>query len=129
MDSQPMSIVNFIQTGCSIPVIDTKKHYISNVFSRPRENERVYDIDPQKAKKRIWSIENSVFKDFQPDTEGHLAECFERDLGCGKLAKYFTHENELEELKVTVMKVYTHILACYKYYASLSLHYEFPLIT
>jgi len=37
---------------------------MANITCRPRESESIIDIDLNKAKKRVWSYENSIFKDF-----------------------------------------------------------------
>jgi hypothetical protein len=58
-----MTILNYVATKQS-KVIDTDRHYMVSVLSRPREPERIFDIDPSLAQKRNWSIENSVFKDY-----------------------------------------------------------------
>jgi hypothetical protein len=116
-----MSIVNCIHLKSQTPVIG--KHYVPNIISKPREPEKIIDIDHNLAKKRHWSIENSVFKDFEPDADGHLEQCFEYDFECGKLLQGLT-----EELGPIMKKVYKHILSCYKYYTSIALHYEFPLV-
>lgn len=83
--SQQISITNYIRTGINKQVIDGRKHYIPTIACKPRETERIFDIDPKQAKAREWSVDNSVFSDFQADNEGHIMDCFDYDFECGKL--------------------------------------------
>ena len=96
-----MKIVNFVTTGAPKAVIDADRHYIPNVYGKPRDIERYVDIQHPKAKQkyenvlkgyifyfRLWSVDNSIFKDFVLEGEGHMDQCFEFDFEAGKFQKY-----------------------------------------
>jgi len=89
-----------IDTGMGNPIFDKNKHYLPSVYCRPRQPERIVEIDPELAKKRVWSIDTSVFKDFEADTEAHLEQCLDFDLEASKIAKHIYGSNELVLLKV-----------------------------
>ncbi|CAD8150190.1 unnamed protein product [Paramecium pentaurelia] len=126
--SQKISIVNYLSATINKKVLDSQKHYVPTVLSRPREQEKIVYIDPNKAKEKSWSIENSIFRDFQADTEGHLLDCFDFDFECGRLQKHIPDPEDLEVLKTKVKVFYKNILACYKYYCAETLNYDTPCI-
>ena len=45
-----MKIVNFVTTGAPKVVIDADRHYIPNVYGKPRDIERYVEIQHPKAK-------------------------------------------------------------------------------
>lgn len=53
-------------------VFDKRRHYLSAVICKPREPERIVEIDPELAKRRVWTLDNSIFRDYDADTEAHL---------------------------------------------------------
>lgn len=114
--------------GQNKKVLDSQKHYIPTVLSKPREQEKIIYIDPNKAKEKGWSIENSIFKDFTADTEGHLLDCFDFDFECGRLQKHIPDTEDLEVLKTKVKTFYKNILACYKFYCAETLNYDMPCV-
>ncbi|CAD8076292.1 unnamed protein product [Paramecium sonneborni] len=123
-----LSIVNYIHSEQNGNIIDSTRHYMANITCRPRESESIIDIDLNKAKKRVWSYENSIFKDFQPDTEGHLLDCFEFDFECGKLIKHLQNQQEIDQLKNKMKKIYKYIIGCYHYFCAKTLNYDIPCI-
>lgn len=124
-----MHVVNMIHTSEARPIVDRQRHYLPKVFCKPREPERIVEIDPELAKKRIWSLDTSIFKDYEADTDAHLEQCLEFDLDSSKVAKHISGMNELSKLKETIKKYYPFIISCYKYNAALSYEDDFPRIT
>lgn len=58
----------------------------------PRPERKVY-VEVERLK-TPWSIFNSVFKDYKPDNQALLDECFEFDWSCSKLEKIIKGEEE-----------------------------------
>jgi hypothetical protein len=52
---------------------------------------------------RLWSVENSFFKDFVPEGGGHLDQCFEFDFEAGKFQKYILNQKDKQDLKVNLI--------------------------
>lgn len=90
-----MHVVNMIHTGEPTQIIDKTRHYLPKVFCKPREPERIVEIDPELAKKRVWSLDTSIFKDYEADTEAHLEQCLDFDLDASKVAKHIYGSHEL----------------------------------
>ncbi|CAD8081151.1 unnamed protein product [Paramecium sonneborni] len=128
LQSQPLHTVNMIQTTQSTPIFDKKKHYLANIQCKPREPEKIVEFDIELAKKRKWTLDNSIFKDFDEDTEAHLEQCLEADLENSKIFKHLINNNEINPLKEQLKKHYKYIISCYKYLTSQQCEQDFPRI-
>jgi hypothetical protein len=53
-------------------VVNPNKNYICNTNIKPREPEKIWDINPGRAEKRNWTIENSIFNNFPPDSTKNI---------------------------------------------------------
>jgi hypothetical protein len=80
-----MGVVNVKKTGPAQAIIDPIRHYVSKTTCKPREPEEICEIDKSKALQRRWCIENSIFKDYDPDNQIRMNECLEFDLSCMKI--------------------------------------------
>ncbi|CAK73116.1 unnamed protein product (macronuclear) [Paramecium tetraurelia] len=128
LQSQPLHTVNMMQTSQSTPIFDKKKHYLANIQCKPRVPEKIVEFDVELAKKRKWTLDNSIFKDFDEDTEAHLEQCLEADLENSKVLKHLINTNEVNSLKDQLKKYYKYIISCYKYLASQQCEQDFPRI-
>jgi hypothetical protein len=57
----------------------------------------------EQAKKRKWTLEKSIFRDFEPDNIIKLQECLQADIKAMKISKYVLKDNALQE---TLLKRY-----------------------
>ena len=69
---------------------------------------------PKKIKglervKTPWDVRNSVFKDFIPDNELLLSNCFEFDWSNTKISKIIKDEKDKEEIKKYLKSIYKYI--------------------
>ena len=72
------------------------------------------------AKKEAWDFYKSVFKDYRPDTDALLRDCFEIDWALTKCPKLIKSDTEREAVKALLGAFYPSVRECYKYYSSLS---------
>ena len=76
-----------------------------------------------KKKERLktpWDFFNSVFKNYKPDNNKLIAQCFEYDWSCCKIPKLIKNEEELEEVKSFLKSKYKCFREVYKYFAGIS---------
>lgn len=90
-----MKVVNVHQTGPPALVIDSAHHYTLMVMSKPRDPEPIYEIDKSKALLRKWTIDNSWFKDFEPDSELRMNECLDFDISMMKMGRFIKDDASL----------------------------------
>ncbi|CAK65071.1 unnamed protein product (macronuclear) [Paramecium tetraurelia] len=103
--------------------------YMPMVQCKPREPLAKFDFSPYlNIKKHCWSVENSIFKHFQPDTPSLIDECFEFDFQNSKVTR-LVKDTELNEIKDNLKILYRQLFHCYKYHASGSLNTPIPCIT
>lgn len=69
----------------------------------------------------MWKIEKSVFKDYKPETEELLQNCFETDWRCTRINKFVKSEKDLVKLKQILKTAYPQILHHYKYFSAVNL--------
>jgi hypothetical protein len=56
--------------------------------------------------KTPWDFFKSVFKDYKPDNEGLLVDCFEFDWQCSKILKIIKNEEEQNKIKEYLKSIY-----------------------
>jgi len=72
---------------------------------KPREKLALFDFSAYlKTKKVCWSVETSIFRYFQPDSDNLIDECFEFDYQNSKVAR-LVKETELNESR-EILKVF-----------------------
>ncbi|CAD8208269.1 unnamed protein product [Paramecium pentaurelia] len=127
IEGNKMSFVNEVFTEGKHTVVDK---YVPKIFSKPREEERTYDLTQYMNKKQtFWSYEISIFKNYQPDNEELIDECFEYDFQSSKINRIVRDPNELMEIKELLREYYPHIFASYKFYASTLIGSSIPCIS
>lgn len=62
----------------------------------------------------------SIFKNYQPDNEALIDECFEFDFSSSKIAR-LVREQEADDVRDTLREYYPLFFHTYKYYASSNL--------
>ena len=65
-----------------------------------------------KAREKIktpWDFFKSVFRDYKPDTQAILDECFEFDWASSKIEKIVKGEEEIAKTKAFLKSVYKHM--------------------
>lgn len=67
------------------------------------------------ALKTPWDFYKSIFKDYKPDTESLLDNCFEVDWGLTKCEKLIKSEEEAAAVKAYMKSVYKMIRETFKY--------------
>ncbi len=87
-----MKYRNYINTKLNKKLISLTD-YSANCDSKPRTAEDNI-APPKKIVKLDWCFENSLFKNFKPDTEELLMECFETDWNNSKIKKLIKNEDE-----------------------------------
>lgn len=93
--------------------------YIPKIYSKPREEEKIYDLSHFMNKKgHFWSYEISIFKNYQPDNEELVNECFEYDYSTSKIGRLIK-EAEALEVKEILREYYPYLFTSYKLYASM----------
>lgn len=70
----------------------------------PRDNGGYYQLI--KPKKQPWRFENSVFKDYQKDTDEILNNCFEFDWKCSRIPILVKRDEDRKRLKEILRSVY-----------------------
>lgn len=105
--------------------------YFAKIFSKPREEEKTFDLAKflTKREKQFWSYELSIFKNYQPDNEEIIDECFEYDYGSSKINKIIKDPLEYNEVKEIMREYYPYIFASYKFYASTLIGATIPCIS
>ncbi|CAD8122767.1 unnamed protein product [Paramecium sonneborni] len=127
IEGNKMSFVNEVFTEGKQTVVDK---YVPKIFSKPREEERTYDLTQYMNKKQtFWSYEISIFKNYQPDNEELIDECFEYDFQSSKINRIVRDPNELLEVKELLREYYPSIFASYKFYASTLIGSSIPCIS
>ena len=72
-----MSILNEIHISDNQNLFDK---YMNLMQCKPREKLALFDFSAYlKTKKVCWSVETSIFRYFQPDSDTLIDECFEFD--------------------------------------------------
>ena len=59
--------------------------------------------------KTPWDFFRSVFRDYKPDTDSLLNDCFEFDWSCSKITKIIKDEEELKRCKEYLRTHYKHM--------------------
>jgi hypothetical protein len=59
-----------------------------------------------KKKKRPWTYERSIFREWKRETEDHLGKCFDFDLKCSKINKLVKTQEDQEGLKNILKDLY-----------------------
>ncbi|CAD8120300.1 unnamed protein product [Paramecium sonneborni] len=127
IEGNKMSFVNEVFTEGKHCVVDK---YIPKIFSKPREEERTYDLTQYMNKKQaFWSYEISIFKNYQPDNDELVDECFEYDFQTSKINRIVRDPQELMEVKEILREYYPYIFASYKFYASTLIGASIPCIS
>ncbi|CAD8117348.1 unnamed protein product [Paramecium sonneborni] len=102
--------------------------YMPLVQCKPREPLAKFDFSPYlNIKKQCWSVENSIFRNFQPDTSQLIDQCFEFDFQNSKVTR-LVKENEIIDVKECLKDLYRNLFHIYKYHASGSLNTPIPCI-
>lgn len=70
--------------------------------------------------KTPWDFLKSIFKDYKPDTDVLLLNCFEFDWSNTKIEKLVKDESEIEITKEFLKSHYKCIRETYKYYAAVA---------
>lgn len=85
----------------------------------PRERQLRYKKQVQFRVKELWNVQNSVFADYQSDTQELMNKLFECDWAMTQKPKIDKAE-DLEKIKAILKKNYWTIRDAFKYYASIS---------
>jgi hypothetical protein len=59
--------------------------------------------------KTPWDFFKSVFRDYKPDTEALLLDCFEFDWSCSKIEKILKSEEEIQKVKAYLKSKYKYM--------------------
>ena len=70
--------------------------------------------------KTPWDFFKSVFKDYKPDNDKILDDCFEIDWVNTKCEKVIKDDEQIKEVKAYIKSIYKHIREAYKYYAGVA---------
>ncbi|CAD8112195.1 unnamed protein product [Paramecium sonneborni] len=125
VDGNIMDQINVYRTSNKQQLFDK---YMPMVQCKPREPMAKFDFSPYlNIKKHKWSVENSLFKHFQPDTPQLIDECFEFDFQNSKVTR-LVKDTELQEIKENLKILYRQLFHLYKYHASGSLTAPIPCI-
>jgi hypothetical protein len=113
-----MLYVNYIYTDNDRLIIDGDQHFLTQIYSRPREEEKKFDLSAYLNKKNYsWNLEMSIFKNYQPDNEALIDECFEFDFKSSKIIR-LVKDQEADDVRETLRDIYPLLFHSYKYYAS-----------
>ena len=83
-----MLFVNYQYIDSDRLVVDDKQHFMTQIYCRPREEEKKFDLSAYLNRKMYgWTVETSIFKNYQPDNEALIGECFEFDFQSSKIAR------------------------------------------
>ncbi|CAD8069790.1 unnamed protein product [Paramecium sonneborni] len=128
IEGNRMGFVNEIFTEDKQSIMD---RYFAKIFSKPREEQKTFDLTKflTKREKQFWSYELSIFKNYQPDNEEVIDECFEYDYGSSKINKIIKDPLEYNEVKEIMREYYPYIFASYKFYASTLIGATIPCIS
>ena len=77
-------------------------------------------LQKQERVKTPWDFFKSVFREYKPDTEVLLSNCFEFDWQCSKIDKVVKDENELAKVKAFMKGQYKGIREAYKFYSAVA---------
>ncbi len=91
------------------------KTFLTNMRCIPRPPPK--SLKGRESIKTPWDFFKSVFRDYKPDTNQLLTDCFEFDWSNSKITKIIKSEEELQKIKTFLKGVYKHIRETYKYYA------------
>jgi len=94
------------------------KEFISQMKCMPRPPPKA--LIAKERLKTPWDFFKSVFKDYRPDNQQVLNDCFEYDWSCWKIPKLIKDENELEELKKLIKSHYKAFREAYKYLGAIN---------
>ncbi len=90
------------------------------VYCKPREEDGQYDLSCLLNKKEPpWSIDKSIFINFQPDNDALIDECFLFDFDSSKILRLV--KEEVDDVRETLCEFYPFLFNCYKYYAASNL--------
>ena len=64
-----------------------------------------------------WDFFKSVFKEYKPDTDRLLGDCFETDWAQTKTEKFLRDEEQVKLIKAYIKKQYKYVREAYKWYA------------
>ncbi|CAD8064944.1 unnamed protein product [Paramecium sonneborni] len=127
IEGNKMGFVNEIFTEDKQSIMD---RYFAKIFSKPREEEKTFDLTQFSTKtEKFWSYEISIFKNYQPDNDELIDECFEYDYGSSKINKIIKDPIEYNEVKEIMREYYPYIFAAYKFLASTLIGATIPCIS
>ena len=66
-------------------IIDEEYHPLIDL--KPRFIEEIRYKMPEEDVKILWTVENSLFKDYRVENEEFLEKCFLKDWDCSKIEK------------------------------------------
>ena len=81
--------------------------YLTNMKCIPRPLAK--NLKGREKIKTPWDFFRSVFRDYKPDTQTLLDECFEFDWACSKLEKIIKGDEEISNCKQYLKSVYKHM--------------------
>jgi hypothetical protein len=90
---------------------------LTNLTCLPRP--QAVALAGREALRTPWDFHKSIFKDYRPDTQNLLDECFELDWSHTKCEKMIRGEGESQKVKALMKSVYVHLREGYKYYAGI----------
>lgn len=93
-------------------------YHIVPQHAYPRPKEGMYVRPKEIFKKKPWGMPLSIFKNYKPDTEDVINECFEYDWSCLKVPPLSGGEEEHADLKEAMRKGYRMIRESYKFFSA-----------
>ncbi|CAD8166448.1 unnamed protein product [Paramecium pentaurelia] len=125
VDGNALDQVNILQTYNKQQLFDK---YMPLVQCKPREPQAKFDFSPYlNIKKHNWSVDTSIFRNFQPDTPQLIDQCFEFDFQNSKVTR-LVKETEIVEVKESLKDLYRNLFHVYKYHAAGSQGQPIPCI-
>ncbi|KAM3145065.1 hypothetical protein pb186bvf_002740 [Paramecium bursaria] len=113
--SHSMQTINYLHSNPAHIVIDSVRHYIPVIKTKPRQPEKIVSIDPDLYQKKGWSLEKSFFKNYISDSNQRLEECLTKDM---EFMKCTQQMKDYEPLKKEILPYYALIVQYYKFLVS-----------